>query len=233
MRKSAKLSILAFVFSFTSCGPPAAEIATTMVAATAEFESAVAVALQQTQTAKSTQASKPTETPIATHAAIHTAQPTQTATDVPTLTDTATAAPAVTPDEVENKPTSGVDTMDDTPTVTHSSTPTGVVAENPPVHCRDLFPDAVEVPARHYLDNLEESWFRVLENNDTYFYVDPPYWKTENYYSLHEFDRDDHKKLCDQLKNIQGKFSLKTAIFLGSLLSGLAALIYTVIKIGD
>jgi hypothetical protein len=32
---------------------------------------------------------------------------------------------------------------------------------------------------------------------------------------------------------IQGKFSLKTAIFLGSLFSGLAALIYTIIKIGD
>ena len=32
---------------------------------------------------------------------------------------------------------------------------------------------------------------------------------------------------------IQGKFSLKTAIFLGSLFSGLAALIYTIVKIGD
>ena len=43
------------------------------------------------------------------------------------------------------------------------------------------------------------------------------------------------QKEISQLKTlaIQGKFSLKTAIFLGSLLSGLAALIYTVIKIGD
>ena len=43
------------------------------------------------------------------------------------------------------------------------------------------------------------------------------------------------QKEISQLKTlaIQGKFSLKTAIFLGSLLSGLASLIYTVIKIGD
>ena len=43
------------------------------------------------------------------------------------------------------------------------------------------------------------------------------------------------QKEISQLKTlaIQGKFSLKTAIFLGSLLSGLAALIYTVIKIGN
>ena len=51
----------------------------------------------------------------------------------------------------------------------------------------------------------------VIEKYDsptTYFYCDPPYWKTENYYSLHDFDRKDHEKLCDQLKNIQGKFGL-------------------------
>lgn len=51
----------------------------------------------------------------------------------------------------------------------------------------------------------------VIEKYDsptTYFYVDPPYWKTENYYSLHEFDLEDHKNLCLQLSNIKGKFSL-------------------------
>ena len=40
------------------------------------------------------------------------------------------------------------------------------------------------------------------------FYVDPPYWKTENYYSKHDFDRGDHEILCTQLKNLQGKFGL-------------------------
>jgi DNA adenine methylase len=42
----------------------------------------------------------------------------------------------------------------------------------------------------------------------TYFYVDPPYWKTENYYSNHDFDRDDHERLANTLKEVQGKFSL-------------------------
>ena len=58
-------------------------------------------------------------------------------------------------------------------------------------------------------ENMDYS--EVIKKYDsptTYFYCDPPYWKTENYYSLHDFDREDHEKLCNQLKNIQGKFSL-------------------------
>ncbi len=42
----------------------------------------------------------------------------------------------------------------------------------------------------------------------TYFYVDPPYWKTENYYSNHDFDREDHERLSKSLINMEGKFSL-------------------------
>ena len=42
----------------------------------------------------------------------------------------------------------------------------------------------------------------------TYVYLDPPYWKTENYYSNHDFDRNDHERLANTLKNIKGKFSL-------------------------
>ena len=42
----------------------------------------------------------------------------------------------------------------------------------------------------------------------TYIYLDPPYWKTENYYSNHDFDRDDHERLANVLHGIQGKFSL-------------------------
>lgn len=43
---------------------------------------------------------------------------------------------------------------------------------------------------------------------DAYFYADPPYYRTEDYYSNHDFDRDDHERLANCLKNIQGKFSL-------------------------
>ena len=51
----------------------------------------------------------------------------------------------------------------------------------------------------------------VIEKYDsptTYFYVDPPYWKTENYYSNHDFDREDHERLSKSLINMEGKFSL-------------------------
>jgi site-specific DNA-adenine methylase len=51
----------------------------------------------------------------------------------------------------------------------------------------------------------------VIEKYDspsTYIYTDPPYWKTENYYSNHDFDRDDHERLAIVLNNIQGKFGL-------------------------
>jgi DNA adenine methylase len=51
----------------------------------------------------------------------------------------------------------------------------------------------------------------VIEEFDsptTYFYLDPPYWKTENYYSNHDFDREDHERLANVLNGIKGKFSL-------------------------
>ena len=46
------------------------------------------------------------------------------------------------------------------------------------------------------------------DSPSTYIYLDPPYWKTENYYSNHDFDRGDHERLAKTLHNIQGKFSL-------------------------
>ena len=46
------------------------------------------------------------------------------------------------------------------------------------------------------------------DSPSTYIYLDPPYWKTENYYSNHDFDRQDHERLAKTLHNIQGKFSL-------------------------
>ena len=58
-------------------------------------------------------------------------------------------------------------------------------------------------------ENLSyEQVIKKYDSPKTYFYVDPPYWKTENYYSLHDFDVEDHKNLCTQLSNIKGRFSL-------------------------
>mgnify|MGYP003345132602 FL=1 len=53
-----------------------------------------------------------------------------------------------------------------------------------------------------------ENVIKEFDSPSTYFYVDPPYWKTENYYSNHDFDRDDHERLAKVLTSIEGKFSL-------------------------
>lgn len=60
-----------------------------------------------------------------------------------------------------------------------------------------------------FIENL--NYTDVIQKYDsptTYFYLDPPYWKTEDYYSKHDFDADDHKLLATQLQTILGKFSL-------------------------
>lgn len=51
----------------------------------------------------------------------------------------------------------------------------------------------------------------VIEKYDspsTYIYLDPPYWKTENYYSNHDFDREDHERLAKVLHKVKSRFSL-------------------------
>lgn len=59
------------------------------------------------------------------------------------------------------------------------------------------------------VENMDfEELIIKYDSPTTYIYLDPPYWKTENYYSNHDFDRNDHERLANSLKNIQGKFSL-------------------------
>ena len=71
-------------------------------------------------------------------------------------------------------------------------------------------PDWVE----HFLkitdvENMDfEDVISKYDSEKTYIYLDPPYWKTENYYSNHDFDRQDHERLANALKHVKGKFSL-------------------------
>lgn len=71
-------------------------------------------------------------------------------------------------------------------------------------------PDWVEHFLRiSHVENLD--FQEVIEKYDspsTYIYLDPPYWKTENYYNNHDFDREDHERLANVLNNVKSKFSL-------------------------
>jgi DNA adenine methylase len=62
-----------------------------------------------------------------------------------------------------------------------------------------------------FVENMDfEDVIRKYDSPTTYFYNDPPYYIVGegNYYSNHDFDRGDHERLADCLKNIEGKFSL-------------------------
>jgi DNA adenine methylase len=60
-----------------------------------------------------------------------------------------------------------------------------------------------------HIENLDfEDLIMKYDSTKTFHYVDAPYFKTENYYSNHDFDRDDHKRLANTLKKIEGKFGM-------------------------
>lgn len=46
------------------------------------------------------------------------------------------------------------------------------------------------------------------DRKHTFFYLDPPYWNSENDYGKGIFDKFDFQNLADILKNVQGKFIL-------------------------
>lgn len=79
-----------------------------------------------------------------------------------------------------------------------------------------IFMDKLKHP--RYREHLEKITFienldfqDVIEKYDspkTYFYMDPPYYSTEKYYSNHIFTKETHERLATSLKSIQGKFGL-------------------------
>jgi DNA adenine methylase len=59
------------------------------------------------------------------------------------------------------------------------------------------------------VENMDfEDVIQKYDSPSTFHYIDAPYWKTENYYSNHDFDRDDHERLANCLKKINGKFGM-------------------------
>ena len=62
-----------------------------------------------------------------------------------------------------------------------------------------------------FVENMDfEDVIRKYDTTKTYFYVDPPYYIVGegDYYSNHDFNRNDHERLANVLKKVQGKFSL-------------------------
>ena len=60
-----------------------------------------------------------------------------------------------------------------------------------------------------FIENMD--FQEVVEKYDsptTYFYMDPPYYKTEDYYSNHIFTIETHERLATCLQNVKGRFSL-------------------------
>lgn len=58
-----------------------------------------------------------------------------------------------------------------------------------------------------------ELCIKEWDKEDTFFYLDPPYYKTEDYYANHDFDINTHLRLANCLKSIKGKFALSYYYF--------------------
>jgi DNA adenine methylase len=60
-----------------------------------------------------------------------------------------------------------------------------------------------------FVENLDfEDCIKKYDSPTTYFYLDPPYFAKETYYSKHDFGTNDHKRLSNVVNQIKGKIAL-------------------------
>ena len=58
-------------------------------------------------------------------------------------------------------------------------------------------------------ENLDfEELINKYDSEDSFFYIDAPYYSTEHYYSNHDFNEEDHIRLSKCLKGIKGRFAM-------------------------
>jgi DNA adenine methylase len=70
---------------------------------------------------------------------------------------------------------------------------------------KDIQKRLLEISAVHKLDCIEV--IKKYDSPNTFFYVDPPYYNMEFYYSK-DFPREKHQELAYTLSHIKGKFAL-------------------------
>lgn len=59
------------------------------------------------------------------------------------------------------------------------------------------------------VENLDfEDLIKKYDADNVYFYLDPPYFKTEDYYANHEFGIETHERLAKTLQEAKAKWSL-------------------------